>query len=97
MNINILTAQAATTAPWLAGTKWIARVLQQRWRLLQQFSNYRNRSLAKAQLQSLSDHQLKDIGIARCEIEFAVKNGRQDSKAALISAAQRMATRKIFQ
>ena len=36
---------------------------------------------AMAQLASMNDHQLRDIGISRCEIESAVRTGRTATKA----------------
>lgn len=49
---------------------WVARMIQRRWQALLDWQVER---AAIAQLSSMSDHELKDIGLRRSEISEAVK------------------------
>ena len=69
------TQSAPTGAQRLAGQFWGRRLLDA---LKQQWAAYRDwhdEQRAIAQLHSMSDAQLKDIGLARSQIEIAVRAG----------------------
>jgi uncharacterized protein YjiS (DUF1127 family) len=67
--MNMQTIAAGQEA---AGTGWRRRL----WNWWDAYATRRGRALAAAHLRSFSDEQLKDIGLSRCEIEFAIANGR---------------------
>lgn len=46
------------------------------WHWWEAYTRRRGHRMAAAHLRSLSDNQLKDIGLNRSEIEFAVRHGR---------------------
>ena len=56
-----------TEATWFAA-------IRRAWRNYKQKAEYRR---AIAQLSTMNDHELFDIGITRGDIHFAVHNGRQ--------------------
>jgi uncharacterized protein YjiS (DUF1127 family) len=67
-------SEALTKNSWTTGSAvlkrwWVAHLT---WRLQQ---------TAIAQLKALSDRDLKDIGVRRCEIESAVKGGLKRERA----------------
>jgi uncharacterized protein YjiS (DUF1127 family) len=41
------------------------------------YVSWRVEQLTMYRLRSMSDRQLKDIGIARCEVEFAIRHGME--------------------
>ncbi|NJO35100.1 MAG: DUF1127 domain-containing protein [Rhodospirillales bacterium] len=66
---NSLTSREA-----LAGTTFrrIGTILKTWWFA---YINWRLEQLAISRLRSMSDRELKDIGVSRAQIEFAVKGG----------------------
>lgn len=67
----------------LTDTSWSGRlraVLSRWWaaRLARHREN-----VAVRELQTMSDHQLKDIGVVRSQIEFAVRGDREHDRALL--------------
>ena len=71
-----MTAPAA--APSIPGRSWSWRLgaVLKRWWLAWRLEN-----LAILQLQAMSDRQLKDIGIPRSQIEFAVRGDLERDRA----------------
>jgi uncharacterized protein YjiS (DUF1127 family) len=70
-----LAIAAGTRAAMRATTKWL-RVLVLRGRqMARDWAAERRRRRAIRELERLDDRALKDIGVRRCEIEFAVRNG----------------------
>ena len=76
---TVSTAQASSEAltknSWTTGP---AAVLK-RWGVA--YLTWRLQQTAIAQLEALSDRDLKDIGVRRCEIESAVKGGLKRERA----------------
>lgn len=66
---NLLAPQQSTTAAMVLG---IGRALRKGWVA---YMNWRIEQLAIARLQSMGDRELKDIGLTRESIEFAVRTG----------------------
>jgi uncharacterized protein YjiS (DUF1127 family) len=64
--------EPATDLRGLAGTDavWIGHLIRRCW---QAFRNWQIEEAAIAQLSSMSDRELRDIGLNRSEIGFAVK------------------------
>jgi len=70
-----LAIAACTRAAMRATTKWL-RVLVLRGRqMVRDWAAERRQRRAIRELERLDDRALKDIGVRRCEIEFAVRNG----------------------
>ena len=65
-----LSAPAGTQS--LAGQLWRRRLIAAQTRLWTAYLNWRGKQRAIAHLRSMSDAQLKDIGLERSQIEFAV-------------------------
>jgi uncharacterized protein YjiS (DUF1127 family) len=70
-----LVMQAAIREIGRAAAKWLREVVVRSTRLTGDLAAERRRRSAVRELERLDDHMLKDIGVRRCEIEFAVRNG----------------------
>jgi len=68
-----LSAPAGTQS--LAGQLWKRRLIAALTRLWTAYLNWRSKQRAIAHLRSMSDQQLKDIGLVRSQIECAVSVG----------------------
>ena len=68
-------SEAFTENSWTTGP---AAVLKRWWVA---YLAWRLQQTAIAQLKALSDRDLKDIGVRRCEIESAVKGGLKRERA----------------
>lgn len=66
---NSLTSHEAVASTALRG---IGTILKAWWFA---YINWRVEQLAISRLRSMSNRELKDIGVSRAEIEFAVKGG----------------------
>ena len=64
-------ARAATRAT----TKWLRRLVRRSRQMARDWAAKRRQRRAIRELERLDDRALKDIGVRRCEIEFAVRNG----------------------
>ena len=71
----LLSARAAARQPW---TRGLTDALK-RWRAA--YQRRRAERLAIARLEAMSDRQLKDIGVARSQIEFAVRGQVERDRA----------------
>jgi uncharacterized protein YjiS (DUF1127 family) len=56
-------------------TKWLRMLVLRSMRLARDLAAERRQRSAIRALERLDDRMLKDIGVRRCEIEFAVRNG----------------------
>ena len=70
-----LVIAAGTRAAMRATTKWLRMLVLRGARFARRRAAERHRRNAIRQLQRLDDRTLRDIGIHRGEIEFAVRNG----------------------
>ena len=68
-------ATACTRAAMRATTKWLRRLVLRGRRAARDWAAERRHRSAIRELERLDDRTLKDIGVRRCEIEFAVRNG----------------------
>lgn len=84
---------AGTRAAMRAITKWLRRLVLRSRQMARDLAAERRHRRAVRELDRLDDRALKDIGVRRCEIEFAVRNGlparvsRQARQRAWSSAA----------
>lgn len=76
---TISTTPASSEA--FAGNSWTTRsaTVLKRWWMA--YLTWRLKQAAIAQLGALSDRELKDIGVTRCEIEDAVKGALKRDRA----------------
>ena len=58
-----------------ATTKWLRKLVLRGRKMARDWAAERRRRSAIRELERLDDRALKDIGVRRCEIEFAVRNG----------------------
>jgi uncharacterized protein YjiS (DUF1127 family) len=58
-----------------ATTKWLRRLVRRSRQMARDWAAERRQRRAIRELERLDDRALKDIGVRRCEIEFAVRNG----------------------
>ena len=70
-----LVIQACVRAAVRASAKWFRTLVLRGTRLASDLTAERHLRIAIRELQRLDDRTLKDIGIRRGEIEFAVRNG----------------------
>ena len=70
-----LAIAACTRAAMRATTKWLRMLVLRSRRIARDLAAERRHRNAIRALERLDDHMLKDIGVRRCEIEFAVRNG----------------------
>jgi uncharacterized protein YjiS (DUF1127 family) len=70
-----LAIAACTRAAMRAITKWLRMLVLRSMRLARDLAAERRQRRAIRALERLDDRMLKDIGVRRCEIEFAVRNG----------------------
>ena len=66
---------AGTRAALRAITKWLRKLVLRGRKMARDWAAERRRRSAIRELERLDDRALKDIGVRRCEIEFAVRNG----------------------
>jgi len=66
---------AGTGAAMGAITKWLRMLVLRGKKKARDLAAERRRRSAIRELERLDDRALKDIGVRRCEIEFAVRNG----------------------
>jgi uncharacterized protein YjiS (DUF1127 family) len=66
---------AGTRAAMRATTKWLRKLVQRSRQMARDWVAERRQRRAIRELERLDDRALKDIGVRRCEIEFAVRNG----------------------
>ena len=65
----------AIAAGMRAATKWLRRLVLRGRQMARDWAAKRRQRRAIRELERLDDRALKDIGVRRCEIEFAVRNG----------------------
>ena len=65
----------AIAAGMRATTKWLRKLVLRGRKMARDWAAERRRRSAIRELERLDDRALKDIGVRRCEIEFAVRNG----------------------
>ena len=65
----------AIAAGMRATTKWLRRLVRRSRQMARDWAAERRQRSAIRELERLDDRALKDIGVRRCEIEFAVRNG----------------------
>jgi len=70
-----LVIAAGTRAAMRATKKWLRMLFLRGMQWARDFAAERRQRSAIRQLERLDDRMLKDIGVRRCEIEFAVRNG----------------------
>jgi uncharacterized protein YjiS (DUF1127 family) len=70
-----LAIQAGIRAAVRASAKWLRRLVLRSTRLARELTAKRRRRRAIREFHRLDDRTLKDIGVPRGEIEFAVRNG----------------------
>jgi uncharacterized protein YjiS (DUF1127 family) len=70
-----LVIRAGTRAVMRATTKWLRMLVLRSIKMARGLAAERRQRRAIRALEQLDDHMLKDIGVRRCEIEFAVRNG----------------------
>jgi uncharacterized protein YjiS (DUF1127 family) len=70
-----LAIAACTRAAMQATTKWLRRLVRRSRQMARDLAAERRHRSAIRALERLDDRMLKDIGVRRCEIEFAVRNG----------------------
>lgn len=70
-----LVIQACVRAAVRASAKWFRPLVLRGTRLASEVTAERHLRIAIRELQRLDDRTLKDIGLRRGEIEFAVRNG----------------------
>jgi len=58
-----------------ATTKWLRKLVLRSRQMARDWAAERRQRKAIRALEQLDDRMLKDIGVRRCEIEFAVRNG----------------------
>ena len=58
-----------------ATTKWLRKLVLRSRQMARDLAAERRQRSATRALEQLDDRMLKDIGVRRCEIEFAVRNG----------------------
>jgi uncharacterized protein YjiS (DUF1127 family) len=58
-----------------ATTKWLRMLVLRDMQMARDLAAERRKRSAIRALEQLDDRMLKDIGVRRCEIEFAVRNG----------------------
>jgi uncharacterized protein YjiS (DUF1127 family) len=74
MSITSTTAEARyPTTPRAAGAPWAGRILA---RFVRVIASERRIRRDTRQLMTMSDHMLKDIGLTRSQIGYAVRFGR---------------------
>ena len=66
---------APTGVQRLAGQFWSRRLVEALHRQWAAYQNWHTQQQAMARLRSMSDAQLKDIGLVRPRIEIAVRSG----------------------
>jgi uncharacterized protein YjiS (DUF1127 family) len=66
---------AGTRATMRATTKWLRKLVLRGRQMARDWAAERRQRSAIRELERLDDRALKDIGVRRCEIEFAVRNG----------------------
>jgi uncharacterized protein YjiS (DUF1127 family) len=66
---------ACARAAMRAITKWLRSLVLRSRQMARDLAAERRRRRAIRELEQLDDRALKDIGVRRCEIEFAVRNG----------------------
>ena len=66
---------APTGVQRLAGQFWSRRLVEALQRQWAAYRNWHTQQQAVARLRSMSDAQLKDIGLVRSQIEIAVRTG----------------------
>jgi uncharacterized protein YjiS (DUF1127 family) len=71
---------APTGAQRLAGQYWRRRLVDALKRQWVAYKDWYDQQQAIAQLDSMSDAQLKDIGLVRSQIEIAVRAGRPEPR-----------------
>ena len=88
-----LAIAACTRAAMRATTKWLRMLVLRSIKMARGLAAERHQRRAIRALEQLDDHMLKDIGVRRCEIKFAVRNGlptresRKPRQRALSSAS----------
>ena len=70
-----LAIAACARAAMRATTKWLRRLVRRSRQMARDWAAERRQRRAIRELERLDDRALKDIGVRRCEIEFAVRNG----------------------
>ena len=70
-----LAIAACTRAAMRATTKWLRMLVLRGRQLARDLAAERRQRRAIRALEQLDDRTLKDIGVRRCEIGFAVRNG----------------------
>jgi uncharacterized protein YjiS (DUF1127 family) len=70
-----LAIAACTRAAMRATTKWLRRLVLRSMQMARDLAAERRHRRAIRALEQLDDRMLKDMGVQRCEIEFAVRNG----------------------
>ena len=65
-SVNVNALQVVVRTSWAA---WLGTVLKRGW---SRYCAWRERRRATAVLRSMSDHQLKDIGLTRGHIAYAI-------------------------
>lgn len=66
---------AGTRAAMRATAKWLRMLVLRGRQMARDLAAERRQRSAIRELERLDDRALKDIGVRRCEIEFAVRNG----------------------
>jgi uncharacterized protein YjiS (DUF1127 family) len=70
-----LVIAACARAAMRAITKWLRMLVLRSMQMARHLAAERRKRNAIRALEQLDDRMLKDIGVRRCEIEFAVRNG----------------------
>ena len=70
-----LAIAACARAAMRATTKCLRRLVRRSRQMVRDWAAERRQRRAIRELERLDDRALKDIGVRRCEIEFAVRNG----------------------
>ena len=70
-----LAIAACTRAAMQATTKWLRRLVRRSRQMARDLAAERRHRSAIRALERLDDRMLKDIGVRRCEIDFAVRSG----------------------
>jgi uncharacterized protein YjiS (DUF1127 family) len=71
----IVIPRTRSAAPSRPGEACVEGMVHAFRRWLTAFKTWKAERIAMAQLQSMSDRELKDIGLVRSEIDFAVRDG----------------------
>jgi uncharacterized protein YjiS (DUF1127 family) len=80
-----LAIQACRRAAVRASAEWLRMLRQRSTRLVRNLTAERCRRSAIRELHRLDDRTLKDIGVRRCEIEFAVRHGLPTRRASRLN------------